>query len=139
MRFLISPRTAASCGLGHGDAHHLAAGLFEAMDLGDGGLDVVGVGRGHRLHPDRVVAADDLVADLALRGSCGAILRILADSAWSVAVSTLVVMETPFSCKTDRILAFAVILISRQAPSQGKPGPGLLPQVYARRNRHGDT
>ncbi len=52
--------------LGHGDADHLAAGLFQAMDLGDRRLDVVGVGRGHRLHPDGVVAADDQLADLHL-------------------------------------------------------------------------
>ena len=54
--------------LGHGDADELAAGLFQAVDLRDGGLDVVGVGRGHRLHPDRVVAADDDVADGDLAG-----------------------------------------------------------------------
>ena len=63
MRCLISPSTAASSRLGHGDADDLAAGLFEAVDLGDGRLEVVRVGRGHRLHPDRVVAADDHVAD----------------------------------------------------------------------------
>src|SRR5439155_444559 len=49
-----------------GHADDLAAGFFEAVDLGDGRLDVVGVGRRHRLHPDRVVAADHLVADLDL-------------------------------------------------------------------------
>ena len=54
--------------LGHGDADELAAGLFQAVDLGDGRLDVVRVGRGHRLHPDRVVAADDQVADPDLAG-----------------------------------------------------------------------
>jgi hypothetical protein len=33
------------------------------MYLGDRGLDIVGVGRRHRLYPDRVIATDDLVAD----------------------------------------------------------------------------
>ena len=54
--------------LGHGDADDLAAGCFHALDFGDGGLDVVGIGRGHRLDPDRIVAADDLVADANLTG-----------------------------------------------------------------------
>ena len=49
--------------LGHGDAHHLAARFLEPMNLGDGRVDVVGIGRGHRLHDDRVVAADDEIAD----------------------------------------------------------------------------
>ena len=68
MRFLISPSTAASCGLGTVTRTSLAAGLFQAMDLGDGRLDVVGVGRGHRLDPDGIVAADDQVADLDFAG-----------------------------------------------------------------------
>ena len=68
MRFLISLRHRGVFRLRHGDADDLAAGLFEPMDLGDGRLDVVGVGRGHRLHPDRVVAADDEVADADLAG-----------------------------------------------------------------------
>ena len=54
--------------LGHGDTHDLAPGLLESVDLGDRGLDIVGVGRGHRLHPDRVVAADHFVADANFAG-----------------------------------------------------------------------
>ena len=49
--------------LGDGDADDLAAGLFEPVDLRERLLDVEGVGRRHRLDPDRVVAADDVVAD----------------------------------------------------------------------------
>ena len=49
--------------LGDGDAHDLAAGLFQPMNLGQRLLDIERVGRGHRLHPDRVVAADDVIAE----------------------------------------------------------------------------
>ena len=48
--------------LGDGDADDLAAGLFQPVDLGERLLDVEGVGRRHRLDPDRVVAADDVIA-----------------------------------------------------------------------------
>ncbi|MGY4316809.1 hypothetical protein ACVWW1_006136 [Bradyrhizobium sp. JR3.5] len=51
-----------------GDAHHLGAGAGERGDLGDGALDVGGVGVGHRLHDDRRAAADGDVADHDLRG-----------------------------------------------------------------------
>ena len=44
------------------------AGFLEAVNLGDGLFQLVGVGRGHRLHPDRVVAADDHIADRDLAG-----------------------------------------------------------------------
>ena len=49
--------------LGHGDADDLAAGLFQAVDLLERRLDVEGVGRRHRLDPDRLIAADDMIAD----------------------------------------------------------------------------
>ena len=58
--------------LGDGDADDLAARLFQAEDLRQRLLDVEGVGRGHRLHPDRVVAADDVIANSPLRASCAA-------------------------------------------------------------------
>jgi hypothetical protein len=50
--------------LRHRDAHQLAAGLFEAMDLGDGRFDVVSIWGRHRLNDDRIVAADNEIADL---------------------------------------------------------------------------
>ena len=49
--------------LGHGDAHELAARFFEAKNLGDGRFDVVGIGGGHRLDDDGIIAADDEIAD----------------------------------------------------------------------------
>src|SRR5262249_38427859 len=49
--------------LRYGDADDLAARLFEPMNLSENGLEIMRVGRSHRLHPDRVVAADDLIAD----------------------------------------------------------------------------
>src|SRR5262249_30589047 len=49
--------------LWHGDAADLRAGLLQAVDLVHRRLDVAGVRRRHRLHPDRVAAADNLVAD----------------------------------------------------------------------------
>jgi hypothetical protein len=53
--------------LGHGHADQLAAGLLQEADLRQRRRDVEGIGRRHRLDPDRVVAADDVVpqADLA--------------------------------------------------------------------------
>ena len=68
MRFLDLAEHGGVFRLGHGDADQLAAGLFEPMDLGDGRLDVVGIGRGHRLDDDGIIAADDDVADLDLAG-----------------------------------------------------------------------
>ena len=64
---MLDPRRISVAGLdvfllGHGHADDLAPGLFEAVDLGDRLLDVEGVGRRHRLDPDRVVAADHMVA-----------------------------------------------------------------------------
>ena len=49
--------------LGHGHADDLAARLFQSQDLRQRLLDVEGVGRRHRLHPDRVFAADDVITD----------------------------------------------------------------------------
>ena len=49
--------------LRHRDANQLAAGLLEPMDLGDGGLELMRIGRGHRLDDDRIVAADGHAAD----------------------------------------------------------------------------
>jgi hypothetical protein len=46
-----------------GDADHLGAGAGEGGDLLDGGLDVGGVGVGHRLDDDGSVGADADVAD----------------------------------------------------------------------------
>ena len=47
---------------GNGHTDDLAPGLFQAHDLGQRLLDVEGVRRRHRLHPDRVFAADDVIA-----------------------------------------------------------------------------
>ena len=41
-----------------GDAHQLRAGIGQRHHLIDGRLDVGGIGIGHRLHDDRVRAAD---------------------------------------------------------------------------------
>ena len=41
-----------------GDANKLGAGAGQRRDLGDGRVDVGGVGIGHRLHDDRCAAAD---------------------------------------------------------------------------------
>src|ERR1035437_2846974 len=46
-----------------GDAPHVCAGVSHPRDLGDGSIDVAGVGLGHRLHRDRRGAADDDVTD----------------------------------------------------------------------------
>jgi hypothetical protein len=46
-----------------GDADHLGAGAREGGDLLDGGLDVGGVGVGHRLDDDGGVGANADVAD----------------------------------------------------------------------------
>src|SRR5262249_34552894 len=54
--------------LGHGDTHDFATGLFQAVNLGDRRLDIIGIGRGHRLDPNRVAAADDLIANANLTG-----------------------------------------------------------------------
>ena len=66
---------AASSGLGTVTRTSLAAGLFQRVDLRDGRLDVVRVGRGHRLHPDRVRAADRRRRRPGPRGSCAAACR----------------------------------------------------------------
>ena len=50
------------------DAHHFGAGARERGDLGDGAVDIGGVGVGHRLHDDRRAAADGDIADHDLRG-----------------------------------------------------------------------
>ena len=63
-RRLISPMALASVDGRRGDAHDLAADLDQAHRLRQGGLDVLGAGRGHRLHADRAVAADGDSADL---------------------------------------------------------------------------
>src|SRR5205807_8609786 len=48
----------------HGDADDLAPGRLEGLDLRDGGLDIAGVGGGHRLDGDRRPAADLDLPDL---------------------------------------------------------------------------
>ena len=50
--------------VGNRNAGHLAAGLFEPIDLMHRGVDVAGVGDRHRLDHDRVRAPDLDVADL---------------------------------------------------------------------------
>ena len=45
------------------DAHDLGAGTCERTHLRDGGIDVRGVGVGHRLHDDRRIATDLHAAD----------------------------------------------------------------------------
>ena len=45
------------------EAYDLAACAVDALDLCNAGFGVVGVGVGHRLHGDRVIAADGYVAD----------------------------------------------------------------------------
>ena len=55
--------------LGDGDADDFAAGVGQRLDLGERGLGVAGVGGGHRLHPDGVVAADDFVAHADFAGA----------------------------------------------------------------------
>src|SRR5690606_17724675 len=50
------------------DAHDVGAGVFQATDLADGGLDVTGLGVGHALHGDRRIAADRYRADPDLAG-----------------------------------------------------------------------
>ena len=54
--------------VGHGDAHDLAAGRGQRGDLLQRGVDVGGDRRGHRLHADRRVAADEDAADVELAG-----------------------------------------------------------------------
>ena len=51
-----------------GDAHDVAAGRRQLGDLLQGGVDVGGERGRHRLHRDRVVAADPDLADLDLAG-----------------------------------------------------------------------
>ena len=50
------------------DAHQFGAGTRQGRDLGDGAVDIGGVGVGHRLHHDRRTAADGDVADHDLGG-----------------------------------------------------------------------
>ena len=54
----------------NGDPDDLTAGLGELGNLLEGGLRITGVGGRHRLHDDRVVAADLDIADLQGLGSC---------------------------------------------------------------------
>ena len=49
--------------LGDGHAHDLAAGFFQSLDLCQRCGDVERVGRRHRLDRDRMVAADDVIAN----------------------------------------------------------------------------
>src|ERR1043166_794914 len=51
------------------DAHQLASGAGERHDLVDGGGDVGGVGIGHRLNDDGVIAADFDAADIGHGGA----------------------------------------------------------------------
>ncbi len=52
----------------HRDANHLGAGARQRCDLGDGAVDIGGVGVGHRLHHDRRAPADGDIADHDLGG-----------------------------------------------------------------------
>ena len=52
----------------HRDADHFRAGARQRCDLGDGAVDIGGVGVGHRLHDDRRTAADGDIADHDLGG-----------------------------------------------------------------------
>ena len=58
----------------HRDAHQFTAGLFQSEDLSHGGFQIVCLRRGHRLHNNRIVAADaqrtnaDLTSFMALHG-----------------------------------------------------------------------
>src|SRR5437868_15480885 len=47
--FFNDPATTEIYTLSLHDALPISAGLFDVVDLADGGFDVVGVGRGHRL------------------------------------------------------------------------------------------
>ena len=53
----------------HRDADHFGARARQRCDLGDGALDISGVGIGHRLHDDRRAAADGDIPDHHLGGS----------------------------------------------------------------------
>ena len=48
--------------LGDRDADDLAARLFQTVNLGQGCVDVERIRRRHRLHPDGLIAADNVVA-----------------------------------------------------------------------------
>ncbi len=50
----------------HADTHDIGTGILEALDLRDGGGDIVGVGVGHALHGNRCIAADGHIADMNL-------------------------------------------------------------------------
>ena len=50
------------------DPHHFGPGARQGCDLGDGAVDIGGVGVGHRLHDDRGAAADGDIADHDLGG-----------------------------------------------------------------------
>ena len=54
----------------HGDAHDLAAGVAQTGDLRERGVDVVRLGRRHRLHGDRRTATDRDAADHDLPLAC---------------------------------------------------------------------
>ncbi len=53
---------------GDGDADEFATGVGKSMDLGDGGVDVGCFGSGHRLNPNGVFAAEDLVSHFHFAG-----------------------------------------------------------------------
>jgi hypothetical protein len=74
---LIRYLARASADVGHrggalvavdGDAHQLGAGAPELGHLLDGGLDVGGVGVGHRLHDNGRAAADGHAANVHTHG-----------------------------------------------------------------------
>ncbi len=50
------------------DPHQFGPGARQGRDLGDGAVDIGGVGVGHRLHHDRRAAADGDIADHDLGG-----------------------------------------------------------------------
>ena len=49
--------------LRHRHADDFATGVGQVLDLGDSRVDVPGLGVGHRLHGQRVLAADNQIAD----------------------------------------------------------------------------
>lgn len=49
--------------LGYGHAHDLTTRLLEPMDLVQRRLGVEGIGGCHRLHPDRLITTDDVIAN----------------------------------------------------------------------------
>src|SRR6185503_20894316 len=76
----------------HGDAHQLRAGARQLLDLARGGLRVLGVGIGHRLHDDRRAAADGYAShpDLTRNAAVNATRRGVAHGRVKRAMASLV-------------------------------------------------